>query len=286
MAETTPSKLIHSPRKQINQCSPSPSTTPNTPINLRRSARRGQELTLTDFGQSTGLNSKDCFDKGEVSRSLKSKRNAEAITTPNKKSRKELDTVEVSFSPVSPELSETKKMRKQRVYEEKTAALTRSKAKNVDGNVGTGSLKLKRKKVFYKKVMFDEVEFEVGDDVYVKKREDMSSDGEEPEVEECRICFKAGRNVMIECDDCLGGFHLKCLRPPLKAVPDGDWVCPFCEGRKSGKEIELPKPPQGKKRFRTMKEKLLSSDIWAAQIERFGVIYLFIIIYFFCDQQM
>lgn len=35
-----------------------------------------------------------------------------------------------------------------------------------------------------------------------------------------------------------------------------------------GKEVELPKPPQGKKRVRTMREKLLSSHLWAAHIER------------------
>ncbi|RZC53763.1 hypothetical protein C5167_012617 [Papaver somniferum] len=42
---------------------------------------------------------------------------------------------------------------------------------------------------------------------------------------------------MIECDDCLGGFHLKCLRPPLKEIPDGDWICEFCEARKAGKKV-------------------------------------------------
>ncbi|KAB1227670.1 Origin recognition complex subunit 1 [Morella rubra] len=86
-------------------------------------------------------------------------------------------------------------------------------------------------------------------------------------MEECRMCFKAGRAVMIECDDCLGGYHLKCLKPPLKEVPEGDWICGFCEARKLGKEVELPLPPQGKKRMRTMREKLLSSDLWAAHIE-------------------
>ncbi|KAK9197743.1 hypothetical protein WN944_012926 [Citrus x changshan-huyou] len=94
-------------------------------------------------------------------------------------------------------------------------------------------------------------------------------DEEDPEVEECRICFRAGRNVMLECDDCLGGFHLKCLKPPLKEVPEGEWVCEFCEARKLGKKIELPKPLEGKKRVRTMREKLVSSDLWAANIQRF-----------------
>lgn len=116
--------------------------------------------------------------------------------------------------------------------------------------------------------MFDGGEFEAGDDVYVKRREDASSDEEDPEVEECWICFKSGKALMIECDDCLGGFHLKCVRPSLKEVPEGDWVCEFCDARRKGKRVELRVPPNGKKRRRTLRDKLLSSDLWAAHIER------------------
>lgn len=130
--------------------------------------------------------------------------------------------------------------------------------------------------MYYQKVVFDGGEFEVGDDVYVRRREDASSDDEDPEVEECRVCFKSGKAIMIECDDCLGGFHLKCLKPPLKVIPEGDWICGFCEAAKMGKEVQFPKPPEGKKRVRTMREKLLAGDLWAAHIERWISIYLFI----------
>lgn len=122
-----------------------------------------------------------------------------------------------------------------------------------------------KKKVYYKRVLYDGGEFAVGDDVYVKRKED--EEDEDPEVEECRVCFRVGKSVMIECDDCLGGFHLKCLKPPLKAVPEGDWICGFCEAKKLGKEVELPVLPEGKRRSRTLREKLLSSDLWAAHIE-------------------
>lgn len=127
-----------------------------------------------------------------------------------------------------------------------------------------------KKRVYYKKVVYDGGEFNVGDDVYVRRREDASSDDEDPEVEECRICYKpAGKVIMIECDECLGGFHLKCLKPPLKEVPEGDWICVYCEAKKLGKVVEMPAPPKGKKRVRTAKEKLLDSDLWAAHIERY-----------------
>lgn len=54
-----------------------------------------------------------------------------------------------------------------------------------------------KKRVYYKKVVYDGGEFAVGDDVYVKRRENASSDDEELQVEECRVCFKSGRAVMI-----------------------------------------------------------------------------------------
>ncbi|GAB2246108.1 hypothetical protein Droror1_Dr00001601 [Drosera rotundifolia] len=154
----------------------------------------------------------------------------------------------VSFMRKSPELNEGKK-RKRR-----------------GGAVGKGR-KVGKKRVYYKKVEYDGCKLEVGDDVYVKRREDASSDDEDPEVEECRVCFDVGSEVMVECDECLGGFHLRCLWPPLKEVPEEDWVCGFCEARKRGKEFEIPVPPKGKKRVRTLREKLLAGDLWAARID-------------------
>ncbi|KAL2940943.1 Origin of replication complex subunit 1A [Bienertia sinuspersici] len=156
--------------------------------------------------------------------------------------------------PKSPALSEKRKRKSGDGLG--NAVKTRARAQNVP-----------KKRVYYKKVVFDGCEFVVGDDVYVKRRENASSDDEDPEVEECRVCFRGGRGLMIECDDCLGGFHLKCLKPPLKEVPEDDWTCGFCEAKKLGKEVQLPMPPKGKKRARTLREKLLSSDLWAARIE-------------------
>ncbi|CAH8276669.1 unnamed protein product [Arabidopsis lyrata] len=160
---------------------------------------------------------------------------AETLTTPNKKKKKKKKkkiAEEASFSPTSPNRSETITKKKNRVY--------------------------------YNKVEFNVTEFEIGDHVYVKRREDTNSDEEEedPEIEDCQMCFKSDTNIMIECDDCLGGFHLNCLKPPLKDVPKGDWICQFCV-------INKPPQPQGKKKAaRTMREKLLFGDLWAARIEK------------------
>ena len=35
-------------------------------------------------------------------------------------------------------------------------------------------------------------------------------------------------NPMVLCDACDAGWHLRCMAPPLAAVPEGDWFCPAC----------------------------------------------------------
>lgn len=42
---------------------------------------------------------------------------------------------------------------------------------------------------------------------------------------------------MLECSTCLRGFHLRCLSPPLRAVPEGDWLCTECNAGR------VPPPP-------------------------------------------
>ncbi|KAG8389011.1 hypothetical protein BUALT_Bualt02G0185000 [Buddleja alternifolia] len=169
----------------------------------------------------------------------------------------------ISIDPASPQPTEPKKKRK--IPEKHDAGVERKRVSR--GDKSRNSNNKVKKRVYYKKVVYDGGEFSAGHDVYVKRKEDVS-DAEDPEVEECRVCFKpAGKRIMIECDDCLNGFHLKCLKPPMKEVPEGDWICNYCEARKSGKIVKFPEPPEGKNRARTAREKLLSSDLWAAHIE-------------------
>ena len=60
-------------------------------------------------------------------------------------------------------------------------------------------------------------------------------DGEDDEEEEeddsqhdqfCKVC-KEGGDVIL-CDFCSCVYHLHCLNPPLKEVPEGEWKCPRC----------------------------------------------------------
>ena len=55
---------------------------------------------------------------------------------------------------------------------------------------------------------------------------------DESDDEKCALCGSAeddpGRNDILLCDACGGGFHTRCLQPPLDAVPPGDWFCAGC----------------------------------------------------------
>jgi hypothetical protein len=45
----------------------------------------------------------------------------------------------------------------------------------------------------------------------------------------CEICEMPDQEAkMLICDGCNRGFHMFCLKPPLKKVPKGTWECPDC----------------------------------------------------------
>eukprot|EP00240_Pyramimonas_obovata_P006328 CAMPEP_0118938312 /NCGR_PEP_ID=MMETSP1169-20130426/25457_1 /TAXON_ID=36882 /ORGANISM="Pyramimonas obovata, Strain CCMP722" /LENGTH=307 /DNA_ID=CAMNT_0006882211 /DNA_START=146 /DNA_END=1066 /DNA_ORIENTATION=+ len=87
----------------------------------------------------------------------------------------------------------------------------------------------KVKRQYFPNMMVEDEVFKVGDFVYTIGENGM--DFEEAD-ELCVKCNKdADHATMIECDGCLRGWHLKCLQPPLKKVPEGDWLCPGCADR-------------------------------------------------------
>lgn len=53
---------------------------------------------------------------------------------------------------------------------------------------------------------------------------------------ECMICDVGGN--LLCCDSCPRTYHLQCLDPPLKRIPNGKWQCPSCfEGNDQLKPI-------------------------------------------------
>ena len=48
---------------------------------------------------------------------------------------------------------------------------------------------------------------------------------------ECQMCGGSteDESATLLCDACDGAYHMYCLKPPLKTVPEGDWICPPCK---------------------------------------------------------
>lgn len=42
----------------------------------------------------------------------------------------------------------------------------------------------------------------------------------------CKVCKDGGE--LLCCDSCPSAYHTFCLNPPLRGVPDEEWVCPRC----------------------------------------------------------
>eukprot|EP00775_Hariotina_reticulata_P010397 gene10397-10555_t len=77
---------------------------------------------------------------------------------------------------------------------------------------------------------------------------------QEDEEEACEVCHSSNsskNNAILECSTCLRGFHQRCLKPVLKAVPEGDWLCPECNAG------QQPPPPA---RLLTRWQKLLHGE--------------------------
>ncbi|XP_070562035.1 chromodomain-helicase-DNA-binding protein 4-like isoform X2 [Ptychodera flava] len=51
-------------------------------------------------------------------------------------------------------------------------------------------------------------------------------DEQDEHMEFCRVCKDGGE--LLCCDQCPSAYHMHCLNPPLKEIPDGEWVCPRC----------------------------------------------------------
>ncbi|KAI6239032.1 hypothetical protein M3Y99_00605000 [Aphelenchoides fujianensis] len=64
---------------------------------------------------------------------------------------------------------------------------------------------------------------------------------------ECKSCTHCGTSedddALLFCDDCDRGFHLYCLKPPLKEAPEGKWSCHLCQ-KEFGPNASLPPQPQ------------------------------------------
>ena len=89
----------------------------------------------------------------------------------------ETPTKDLSETPVKPKPTPTLKRKRAAAPSPKTPTQAEPKRQR----------RLPKKRVQYRKVVYDGGEFAAGDDVYVKRSEGAESDAEDPEQEECRV---------------------------------------------------------------------------------------------------
>jgi hypothetical protein len=67
------------------------------------------------------------------------------------------------------------------------------------------------------------------------KKKEASDDDEDVSAMVCEAC-RGGHydEKIILCDRCDRGWHMFCVKPKMKKVPKGDWVCPACEAARRG----------------------------------------------------
>lgn len=78
------------------------------------------------------------------------------------------------------------------------------------------------------------------------------ADSEGEHADYCYTCKDGGE--LLCCDFCPLAYHLKCLVPPMAAIPNDDWRCPRCEADPLGGKVErihtwrwkeIPLEPEG-----------------------------------------
>ena len=70
----------------------------------------------------------------------------------------------------------------------------------------------------------------------------------------CEICSFTDTtedHLMMICDSCDTGWHMSCLTPPVKELPEGDWICPRCTDQGVTLDQLVPRekaPPREKRK--------------------------------------
>lgn len=62
--------------------------------------------------------------------------------------------------------------------------------------------------------------------VYIHVESSREEDSEGEHADYCHTCRDGGE--LLCCDKCPKAYHLQCLYPPLKKIPEGVWHCPRC----------------------------------------------------------
>ncbi|TRY60865.1 hypothetical protein DNTS_035134 [Danionella cerebrum] len=83
----------------------------------------------------------------------------------------------------------------------------------------------------------------------------------------CQICRKGDDDeFLLLCDGCDRGCHMFCLKPKVMQVPEGDWFCPTCTGKKTGES-----PRSARQRSKVAKRRLAEDSSDEDEVIRRGM---------------
>ncbi|XP_035629209.2 bromodomain adjacent to zinc finger domain protein 2B-like isoform X15 [Oncorhynchus keta] len=90
----------------------------------------------------------------------------------------------------------------------------------------------------------------------------------------CQLCRKGdNEELLLLCDGCDKGCHTYCHKPKITTIPDGDWFCPACISKASGRSPEKKKKQQsragaagGGKRSTEVKRSRKLSSVASAEV--------------------
>ena len=89
-------------------------------------------------------------------------------------------------------------------------------------------------------------------------------------LEKLIILFAGDAEKMLLCDGCDRGFHMYCLNPPVKKVPEGDWYCADCRPKETKRASRPRKRPAKLEEFVDdieMEQSVEESDVEASESE-------------------
>merc|ERR1712198_478366 len=77
----------------------------------------------------------------------------------------------------------------------------------------------------------------------------------------CKICRrKQDPDKMLLCDGCDNAYHIYCLKPKLKSIPEGDWFCPECKPKERVRSPRLKVKKRRRKRRKLLQRKSLGEE--------------------------
>lgn len=240
-AKCTPPKKVAHKAKPTADADEDDFVNPNLgavspPLSAAKSAKKGKKKEVKDecADGNASLKTTQSATKGKkgASSPVKVPHKAKPIAEQQQSDADDDDFLNPNLGAVSPSSSAVKSAT---TYNEATAKKTPSKA--------AAAKRPRATCITPSKSALSKSKVSAGhnDSLHSKPAEDMGM-----EDKRCQVCASTNcEDKMLLCDKCDNGYHIDCLKPPLKKIPDGDWACKAC--KRAEKDERTPSNASAKK---------------------------------------